>query len=158
MQIRWSGIPISLKIFQFVMMHTVKVFSIVSEAEVYVFLEFPFFLYDPADFSNLTSGSSAFSISSLYIWKFLVHVLLKRSLKDFEHYFASMCALSWVAQDGKESACNAGDLGLIRGSGRSPGEGKGNPLWYSCLENSMDRRAWRATVHGVPKSRTQLSD
>ena len=56
--------------------------------------------------------------------------------------------------DGKESACSAGDLGLIPGSGRSPGEGNGNPLQYSCLENSMDGGAWWATVHGVQKSRT----
>ena len=49
----------------------------------------------------------------------------------------------------KESACNAGDLGSIPGSGRSPGEGNGNPFHYSCLENPMDRRAWQATVHGV---------
>jgi len=54
--------------------------------------------------------------------------------------------------DGKESACNVGDLGLIPGSGRSPGEGNGYPLQHSCLENSMDRGAWRATVHRVPKS------
>ena len=52
---------------------------------------------------------------------------------------------------GKESACNAGDLGLIPGLGRSPGEGNGNPLQYSCLENRMDKGAWRATVHGVTK-------
>ena len=58
----------------------------------------------------------------------------------------------------KVSACNAGDLGLIPGLGRSPGEGNGNPLQYSCLEKSMDRGAWRATVHRVAKSRTQLSD
>ena len=51
--------------------------------------------------------------------------------------------------DGKESACNAGDLGSILGSGRSPGEGSGYPLQYSCLRNPMDRGAWRATVHGV---------
>ena len=95
MQIRMSDITLSLKIFRFVMIHIVKVFSIVNEAEVDVFLESPFFLYDPADFSNLTSGSSAFSISSLYIWKFLVHALLNCSLKDFEHYLASMCGLSW---------------------------------------------------------------
>ena len=50
-----------------------------------------------------------------------------------------------------ESACNAGDQGLIPGSRRYPGEGNGNPLWYSCLENSMDRGAWLATVHGVEK-------
>ena len=51
--------------------------------------------------------------------------------------------------DGKESACNSGDTGSIPGLGRSPGEGNGNPLQHSCLENSMDRGAWRATVHGV---------
>ena len=60
--------------------------------------------------------------------------------------------------DSKESACNAGDLGLIPGSGRSPGEGNGNPLQYSCLENSMDRGAWWATVYAVAKSQTQQSD
>ena len=75
---------------QFVVIHTVKGFSIVNEAEVDVFLEFPCFFYDPADVSNLISGSSAFSKSSFYIWKFLVQVLLKPSLENFEHYFASM--------------------------------------------------------------------
>ena len=58
------------------------------------------------------------------------------------------------SSDGKESACNAEDLGLIPGLERSAGEGNGYPLQYSCLENSMDRGAWRATVHGVGKSRT----
>ena len=58
--------------------------------------------------------------------------------------------------DGKESACHLGDLGLIPRLGRSPGEGIGYPLQYSCLENSMDREAWRATVHGVTKSWTWL--
>ena len=60
--------------------------------------------------------------------------------------------------DSKASAHNVGDLGSILGLGRSPGEGNGNPLQYSCLENSMDGGAWWATVHGVAKSRTQLSD
>ena len=59
---------------------------------------------------------------------------------------------------GKDSACIAGDLGSIPGSGQSPGEGIGNPLQYSCLENPMDRGAWWATVHEVAKSRTGLSD
>ena len=58
---------------------------------------------------------------------------------------------------GKESACNAGDLGSIPGLGRSPGEGNGNPLQYSCLENPMDRGAWRATVHGVTRVRHDLA-
>ena len=60
--------------------------------------------------------------------------------------------------DGKASAYNAGDPGSIPGSGISPGELNGNPLQYSCLENSTDREAWKATVHGVAKSRMQLSD
>ena len=60
--------------------------------------------------------------------------------------------------NGKESTCIVGDLASTAGSGRSPGEGNGNPLQYSCLENSRERRAQRATVHGVRKSRIQLSD
>ena len=74
----------------FVLIHTVKGFSIVNEAEVGVFLEFSCFFYDPMNVGNLISGSSAFSKSSLNIWKFSVHVRLKTSLKDFEHYFANM--------------------------------------------------------------------
>ena len=57
---------------------------------------------------------------------------------------------------GKESTCNVGDLGSIPGLGRSPGDGNGNPLQYSCLENPMDRGTWRATVHGVAESQTRL--
>jgi len=57
-----------------------------------------------------------------------------------------------------ESACSAGDPGLIPGSGRSSGEGNGNPLQYSCLENPMDGGAWEATVHGVTKNQTELSN
>ena len=59
--------------------------------------------------------------------------------------------------DGKESACSAGNMGLIPGLGRSPGEGNGNPLQYSCLGNPMDGGAWQATVHGVAQSQTRLS-
>ena len=70
---------------QFVVIHTVKGFSIVNEVEVDVFLKFSCFLYGPLDVSNLFSGSSAFSKSSLNIWKFLVHIQLKLNLKDFEH-------------------------------------------------------------------------
>ena len=71
---------------QFVVIHINKGFSIVNKAEVYFFLEFSCFFYDPMDVCNLISGSSAFSKSSLNAWKFLVHLLLKLSLKDFEHY------------------------------------------------------------------------
>ena len=73
---------------QVVGIHTVKGFSIVSEAEVDVFLELIF--YVPANVDNLISGSSAFLTSSLYIWKFSVHILLKPSLKDLGHYLARM--------------------------------------------------------------------
>ena len=75
---------------QFVVTDTVKGFSIVNEAEVDVFLEFSCFFDDPTDVGNLISGSSAFSKSSLNIWKFTVHVLLKPSLENFEHYFTSV--------------------------------------------------------------------
>ena len=88
---RWSDLPISFKNFpQFVVIHTFKGFSVVNEIEVDVFLEFSGFFYDPTDIGNLISGSSAFSISSLDIWNFSVHVLLKPSLKNFEHYLGSL--------------------------------------------------------------------
>ena len=75
---------------QFVVVHTVKGFSIVNEAELNAFLELSCFFCDPTDVGNLVSGSSAFSKSSLNIWKFMVHVLLKPGLENFEHYFASV--------------------------------------------------------------------
>ena len=75
---------------QFVVIHTVKGFGVVNKAEVDVFLEFSCFFDDPTDVGNLISGSSAFSKSSLNIWKFMVNVLLKPSLENFKHYFASM--------------------------------------------------------------------
>ena len=104
-QVRWFGIPISLRMFQFVVIDPIKGFSIVSEAEVDVFLKFPCFLYALTNVSNLISGSSAFSNSSLIIWNFSVHILLKPSLKDFEHYYlASMwnehnCVVAWAFLD-----------------------------------------------------------
>ena len=70
------------------MIHTVKGFSIVNEAEIDIFLEFPCFFYHPIDIGSLISGSSAFSKSSLNIWKFTVHMLLKHGLENFEPYFA----------------------------------------------------------------------
>ena len=75
---------------QFVVVHTVKDFGIVNKAKLDVLLEFSCFFDDPGDFGNLVSGSSAFSRSSLNIWKFMVHVLLKPGLENFEHYFTSM--------------------------------------------------------------------
>ena len=86
---------------QFVVIHRDKDFSIVNEAEVNVFLEFPCFFYDPADVGNVISGSSVFSKSILNIWKLLVHILLKPSLENFEHFFASLwdecnCVVVWI--------------------------------------------------------------
>ena len=75
---------------QFVVNPTVKDFGVVNKAEVDVFLEFSCFLYDPTDVGDLISGSSAFSKSSLNIWKFFIHILLKPSLENFELYFASV--------------------------------------------------------------------
>ena len=86
---------------QFIVIHTVKGFGIVNKAEVDVFLEVSCFLNDPADVGNFISGSFAFSKSSLNIWMFTVHILLKPILENFEHYFASMwdegnCAVVWT--------------------------------------------------------------
>ena len=75
---------------QFVLIHTVKGFGVVSKAEINVFLELSCFFNDPSDVGNLISGSFAFSVSSLNIWNFLVHVLLKPGLENFECYFASV--------------------------------------------------------------------
>ena len=75
---------------QFIVIHTVKGFGIVNKAEVDVFLELSCFFDDPVDVGNLISGSSAFSKTSLNIWEFAVHVLLKLGLENFEHYFTSV--------------------------------------------------------------------
>ena len=86
---------------EFVVIHTVKGFGIVYKAEVNIFLELSYFFNDPMDVCNLISSSSAFSKSSLNIWKFTVHILLKPDLENFEHYFASLwdeclCAVVWI--------------------------------------------------------------
>ena len=100
-QVRWSGIPISWRIFHSLLWSTVKGFGIVNKVEVDVFLELSCFFHDPMDVGNLISGSSAFSKSSLNIWKLTVHVLLKPGLENFEHYFASVwdkcnCVIVWA--------------------------------------------------------------
>ena len=180
------------------MIHTVKGTGILNKAARDVFMELSFFFYESTDAGNLISGFSVFSKSSLNIWKFSVHILLKPGLENFEHYFDSVwdecnCVVVWTffgmaflwdcnenwkltfsspmataefskfagtltaalsqhhllgferaqlgfhhSSVGKESACDAGDLGWIPGSGRSSGEGNGNPLQYSCLENPLD--------------------
>ena len=100
-QVRWSGIPISFRIFHSLLWSTVKGFGIVNKAEIDVFLELSFFFHDPVDVGNLISDSSAFSKTSLNIWKFTVHVLLKPGLENFKHYFTSVwdecnCVAVWA--------------------------------------------------------------
>ena len=93
-------------------------------------------------------------------WLILLSIMSPRSI----HAFTYCTILSSLnddfpgGSDGKVSAYNAGDPGSIPGLGRSPGEGNGNPLQYSCLENPLDEGAWWATVHGIAKNLTQLSD
>ena len=129
---------------QIVVMHTVKSFSIVNKADVDVFLKLPCFVYNPIDVANLISGFSAFSKSSLYIWKFSVHVLLKPGFNDFEHDLASIDFPGGSA--GKEFSCHVGDLGSIPGLGRSPGEENVYLLQYSNLENFMGY-----IIHGLQR-------
>ena len=80
-----------------------------------------------------------------------IHLTLKHHIVHLKNVLHIVCHSSV----GKEFACNAGDLSSIPGSGRSPGEGNGNQLQYSCLEKPMDRGVWQATVHGVAKNRTE---
>ena len=82
------------------------------------------------------------------------HAGHQSALRRISHVVQYYCR---CGLDSQESACNAGDQGLIPGAGRSPGEGNGSPLQYSCLENSMDRGAWQTTAHRVTKSWTRLS-
>ena len=121
---------------QFVMIHTVKGFSTVNKIEVDVLLEFPCLLYDPTNVGNLISDFYSFSKPSLDIWKFLVHIILKPSMQRFKHDLTSMGFPG--GSEVKASACSVGGLSSIPGLGRSPGEGNGNPLQYSCLENPME--------------------
>ena len=100
-QIKWSAIPISFRIFHSLLWSTVKGFVIVNKAEIDVFLEFSCFFNDPVDVDNLISCSFAFSKTSLNIWKFMVHVLLKPGLENFQHYITSTwdecnCVVVWT--------------------------------------------------------------
>ena len=89
-QVKWSGMPISKNFPVLIVIHAVKGFSVVNKAEVDVFLKFSCLFCDPVDVGNLISGSSALSKSSLKIWMFLIYILLKPGLKNFEHYLGSM--------------------------------------------------------------------
>ena len=92
---------------QFIVIHTVKGFGIFNKAEIDIFLELSCFFHDPMDVGNLISGSSAFSKSSLNIWKFTVHILLKPGLENFKHYFTSMAIIKQLTR--QESGSSAGN-------------------------------------------------
>ena len=125
---------------QFVVIHIVKGFGIVNKGEVDVFLKLSCFFNDPTDVGSLISGSSAVSKSSLNIWKFMVHVLLKPGLENFEHYFANIKGFPGGSEV-KVSACNAGDLGSIPGLGRSPWRRKWQPTPVSFPGKSHGQRS-----------------
>ena len=113
-------------------------------------LVFPFHQFEAVCCPLVATADSKLSASVTRLKGRALHQAYKFELWDFPD--GSTCFLA--GSDGKESSCNEGDLSSIPGLGRSPGEGNGNPFQYSCLENSMDRGTWQATVHGVAKSRT----
>ena len=123
-----------------------KIYSEYVDLKLYVFLLTTLDLKLIIFLNSLT-----FSRMKLF-WDFLFRALSCKSLE-----VTAIHSLPGVS-DGKESTCNAGNLGSILGLLRSPGGGNGNPLQHSCLENPMDRGAWWSTVHGIAKSQTQLSD
>ena len=139
------------------MIHTFKGFSIVNEAELGVFLEFPWFLHDPMNVGNLISGSSAFPKPSLYICRFLVHKLLKPSLKDFEHYFET-----WLQSLGREdplekemaihSSTLAWKIPWTEEPGRiqSMGSQRVRHDWATSLHFMHWRRKWQPTPVFLP--------
>ena len=144
--------------------HTAYMYENFIESETWALIFSSTFL-EPCLPASFPSSFSPFYI--LFLGRFLflntipIIVLLKTVTKLHGWIFKTL-SISFPCFPGgsevKTSACNVGDLGLIPGSGRSPGEGNGNPLQYSCLEKPMDGGAWWATVHSVAKSRTRLSN
>ena len=131
---------------------SIRIFS--SELAVHIrcpkYCSFSFSISPSNEYSEFSQGTTQW-------WEYAL-VVTKMGRKSKKAYiYMYICSFPGGSED-KASACNAGDPGSIPGLGRSPGEGNGNPLQYSCLENPMDRGAWRATVHGVAKNRTRLSD
>ena len=129
------------------MIHTVKSFSVVTETEVDVFLEFSRFLCDPANVGNLISGSSAFSKPSLNTWKFSVHTMLKASLKDFEHNLTSMgddcnCLVVWTLFSMFVHHCLAMEKGLVQLS-----EAMSHAVWDYPRQMGQSGEFWQNVIH-----------
>ena len=120
---------------QFVEIHTVKGFGIVNKAEVDVFLELSSLFDDPTDVGNLISGSAAFSKSSLNIWKFTVHILLKPALENFEHCFLLLCYFNWCHRENMFSWCLEGTFWTLTHFRRTVG-GSG-------MKSLMEMKLWR---------------
>ena len=114
-------------------------------------------LYNLNSENKIPSVCHFFEMCGAFKWQNAFDLRCKLQILFF-HVLTCMCRGIPGGSEVKASACNAGDLASIPGLGRSPGEGNGNPLQYSCLENPMDGGAWWATVHGVAKSQTWLSD
>ena len=130
--------------------------SYVAYANLLCFSEIPLSFFNWR-VSILTSHCRMFA-DVINKWPKMPQKYISRPIQEsycFKYYYLYLGFPG--GSDSKESACNVGDWGSIPGSGRSPGEGNGNPLLYSCLENPMDRGAWWVAVHGTTKSQTRLS-
>ena len=133
-QVRWSGIPISFRIFHSLLWSTqLKGFGIVNKAEIDVFLVLSCFFHDPLDVGNLISGSSAFSKTSLNIWRFMVHVLLKPGLENFKHYFIIEIILWFISFNLLTWCFTLIDLHILKNL-CIPGI---NPTWSWCVSFLM---------------------
>ena len=133
------------------------------ESRLWESLLFKLFIYCPLDQHSWEGGDNERCLLIINAWGALECLLPLRVVwcweKMAELVYICLNELGFPGgSDGKQSACNVGDPGLISGSRISLGEGNGYPLQYSCLENAKDRRAWQAEAHGVTKSPTQLSD
>ena len=146
----WKGSHFCLPIFQFFLL----IFTLIFLNDILLFLDLS--IWDIIGWLLVMEGKDIkFFIYHLHLPIRVVHILGLNHIQCIHHYvYINILHNS----DDRATACNVGDPGSVPGSGKPPGEGNGNPLQYSCLGNPMDRGAWWATLHGVAKSETRLSD